>query len=96
MSAQLRRLQAQIDALRNKLRVSARGEVIYLASRDADDESVVVEADGFGGAVTKVVEGNYPLDFFVSHEKSFAKESAAMDAAESIVEGDVDPTEILA
>ena len=94
MSAELRRLQAQIDALRNKLGVSGRGEVIYLAPRDADDELVIVEADGFGGAITKVVEGNYPLDFFTSHEKSFRTEATAMEAAESVVEGDVDPAEI--
>lgn len=95
MSAQLRKLQAQIDALRNKLGVSGRGEVIYLAPRDVDDDLVIVQADGFGGAITKVVEGNYPLDFFTRHEKSFSTETTAMEAAESVVEGDVDPSEIL-
>ena len=95
MSAQLRKLQAEIDTLRNKLGVSGRGEVLYLAPRDADDELVIVEADGFGGAITKVVEGNYPLDFFTSYERVFSTESSAMEAAESVVEGKVDPAKIL-
>ena len=69
MIPQLRKLQAQMDALRNKLGVSGRGEVIYLAPSNADDELVIVEADGFGGAITKVVEGNYPLDFFTTPRK---------------------------
>ncbi|MGH9875544.1 MAG: hypothetical protein ACRD9S_24065, partial [Pyrinomonadaceae bacterium] len=96
MSTQLKKLQKQVDALRNKLGFSAKGTVIYLAPRDGVGEKlVVVEADGFGGAVTRIVEGNYPLDFFTSHEKSFTKESAAVDAAEIIVERDVDPATIL-
>ena len=95
MSSKLRKLQAQIDALRNNLGVSERGEVIYLAPRDADDEFVIVEADGFGGAITKVVQGNYPLDFYTSHEKLFSTESTAMGAAESVVAGNVDAAEIL-
>ena len=95
MSAQLRKLQKQIDALRKKLGVSRRGEVIYLAPRDADGELVIVQADGFGGAITKVVEGNYPVDFFTSHEKSFSTETTAMEAAERVAESNVDPTEIL-
>ncbi|MFN2499767.1 MAG: hypothetical protein ABR557_11840 [Pyrinomonadaceae bacterium] len=96
MSAHLRRLQGQIDELRSQLRFSGRGEVIYLASRNADNEIVIVEADGFGGAVTKVVEGNYPLDFFIRHEKSFSNESTAIEAAQIVVEGTMDAAEILA
>jgi hypothetical protein len=95
MTARLRKLQAQIDEVRNRLGFSGRGEIIFLAARDSNDEIVVVEADGFGGAITRVVEGNYPLDYFTCHEKAFAKEGAAVIAAEGIAESSADAAEVL-
>lgn len=95
MMAKLKALQAEIDAMRRKLGVGLRDEVLYLAALDVDDEMVIVEADGFGGATTKVVEGNYPIDFFTHYEKSFATESAALEAAESLFEDDVSFAEVL-
>lgn len=95
MMAKLKALQAEIDAIRSKLRVGDRDEVLYLAALDVNDEVVIVEADGFGGATTKVVEGNYPIDFFTHYEKPFATESAALQAAENLFEDDMSFAEIL-
>jgi hypothetical protein len=52
-----------------------------------DDEEVVVEADGFGGATLSVVEGNYPIDFLCLRETRFRTERAAIQAAEGLVNG---------
>ena len=60
---QLQRLQA-LDAIRKDLGINASGTVLYSSPLLAlEDEVVVVEADGFGGATTCVVEGNYPVDY---------------------------------
>ncbi len=48
---------------------------------------VVVEADGLGRAMTRVVEGDYPLDYLVISERVFESEIEAQDAADAIVEG---------
>jgi hypothetical protein len=45
---------------------------------------IVVEADGFGGATTMVVEGNFPIDFMTKVERVFATEQEAEEAAEQI------------
>ena len=83
----LRTLQAEIDKIRRELSVSERGEVLYRASLYADtDEEVLVIADGFGGAIATVVEGNYPIDFFTRHEKVFETEGAAIEAADKLIE----------
>ena len=95
--AKLKELQTELDAIRRELGISAPGSVLYLSPLNAtDDKSVVVEADGLGGATVSVVEGNYPIDFFAHHEKEFASEDAALDAAEKIVEEDASPAEVLA
>lgn len=85
MTSELRQLQSRIDAIRQKLGLSERGEVVYFAHIGVDDQVVVAEADGFGGAVVKVIEGNYPIDFFTSQEESYSKEADAIEAARSIV-----------
>ncbi len=48
---------------------------------------VIVEADGFGHATMRVVEGNYPLDYLAISEKMFQSEQDAQDAADAIVNG---------
>lgn len=86
--ARLKSLQAEIDALRKELGISAPGEVLYSSPlRALEDEEVVVEADGFGGATTSIVEGNYPIDFFTEFEKHFSSEGKAITAADDLVEG---------
>jgi hypothetical protein len=93
----LRRLQAEIDRIRAKLGISAPGELLYRASLDVcDDDEIVVEADGFGGATTSVVEGNFPMDYRTHYAKKFDTEEAALQAAEAVEEERVEPEAILA
>jgi hypothetical protein len=92
----LKRLQAKIDGTRKKLKISAPKAVLYLQSTGGcDDPSVVVEADGYGGATTSVVEGRFPLEFVVHCSKRFSTEEAALAAATEIVEQGVEPTTVL-
>lgn len=74
----LRTLQAELDTIRQELGVSKPSEVLYLAPLDYCDEELIVVADGFGAATTSVVEGNYPIDFFIRYEKEFASETGAL------------------
>ena len=79
------RLQTELDELRQRLGVSERGCVLYRADASyGDDEIIFVEADGFGGATLLVVEGNYPIDFFMHEERRFATEAEAVKAADSL------------
>lgn len=76
--ARLKELQAEIDCIRGRLGINAPHTVLYLASLDpCGEEFVVVEADGFGGATTSIVEGNYPIDYLSRHAKKFDSEQAA-------------------
>ncbi len=85
---ELRRLQSQVETLRRDLGISAPGTVLYSSSlRITDDDVVVVEADGFGGATTSIVEGNYPVDYITKAEKWFASEEEAINAADDVVDG---------
>lgn len=80
----LRQLQGQLDTVRLHLKVSAPGVVLYRADVSyGDDEVIWVESDGFGGAVLRVVEGNYPTDFFTREEQKFSTEFEAVRAAEA-------------
>jgi hypothetical protein len=82
---ELRTLQKRIDAIRLKLGISPPERVIFMALRDGvDDEMVVVQADGFGGATTMIVEGNYPVDFYAKFEKVYRSEEVATTAAEKL------------
>jgi hypothetical protein len=95
--AELRLLQAKVDAIREELGLNPPGKVIYLASLYVNSaDTVLVEADGFGGGTTSVVEGNYPVDYFSKFEKFFPSESEAADAAEELASHGADPFEILA
>jgi len=79
------RLQNKLDGARQRLNVSAPGAVLYRADVSyGDDEVAYVEADGFGGAVLRVVEGNYPVDYFTRDEKQFPTEAEAVRAAEAL------------
>lgn len=83
--AELRILTAEADVIRRELGFSRPGTVTFLAQRDrVEEETVVVEADGFGGATTSVVVGNYPIDFSVKFEKFFPSEEEAETAGEQI------------
>ena len=87
MLARLQQLQPEVDQIRKQLRIGAPSEVLFLANRNSfDEELVVVEADGFGGATTSVVEGNYPLDFLTHSEETFSTEAAALEAAANLVD----------
>ncbi|MGD0253773.1 MAG: hypothetical protein ABSC01_13890 [Verrucomicrobiota bacterium] len=95
--AELQDLQSKADAIREELGISQRGEVIYLAALNVcPGDSVVVEADGFGGATTSVVEGNYPVDYVTKFERFFRRESDAEGAAEELTCHSASPRQILA
>ena len=81
------RLQKKLDLLRKRLGIADRGHILHRFDASyCDEEIIVVEADGFGGAVFRVVEGNYPVDFFTREEQMFPTEAEAMRAAESFRE----------
>lgn len=81
------RLQGQLDGLRKRLGVSDRGQILHrFDASHCDEEIILVEADGLGGAVLRVVEGNYPIDFYTREEQAFATETEALRAAESFRE----------
>ena len=78
-------LQNQQDALRKHLKIGERGEVLFRADLSyGDDEVVLVEADGFGGGILLVVEGNYPADFYTHEERAFSTEAEAVQAAAAL------------
>lgn len=83
---QLCQLEKQIEALRQHLGVSARGETIFQAPRSMwSATDVVVEADGCGGAKLLIVEGNYPADYSIHKEQFFGTEDEACDVAERLI-----------
>jgi hypothetical protein len=94
--AELRSLQARADTLRQELEFNPPGKVVYLAPLDVTDDTVVVEADGFGGATTSVIEGNYPVDYIIKFERFFPSESDAESAAEELVCRRASPLQVLA
>ena len=83
---QLHQLENKITILRQQLRVSARGEMIFQAPRSLwSATDVVVEADGVGGAKLLIVEGNYPADYMTHKEQCFQTEDDACEAAELLI-----------
>ncbi|HZV89756.1 MAG TPA: hypothetical protein VFF95_19565 [Candidatus Binatus sp.] len=79
------RLQAQLDDLRRRLGISERGRILFRAELSyGDDEVVLVEADGFGGGVLRIVEGNYPVDYLTREERTFSTEVEATNAAAAL------------
>ena len=86
--ARLKELETESAAIRHRLGLSSPNAVIYQAPLNAvDDEIVVVEADGFGGATLSIVEGNYPIDFLCLRETRFVTERAAIEVAERLISG---------
>ena len=78
------RLQQQLDTLRKRLGVSDRGQILHRFDASCcDEEIILVEAEGFGGAVLRVIEGNYPMDFYTREDQAFSTEAEALRAAES-------------
>lgn len=94
--AELRALQCRVDTLRAELGISPPGKVLYQSCRTVmSDDLVIVAADGFGGATTRIVEGNYPIDYCTNFEKSFASEKMAEAAAEQLVGTRTSPSLVL-
>lgn len=79
----LRTLDAAAKNLRAELQISRSGEVTFQAGY-IDDEVLIVEADGYGGATLSIVEGNYPVDYFTKKFRRFDTEKEAGDAAERL------------
>jgi len=76
-------LQERLDALRRQYGVADRSAILYWSRVGyADDEFLVVEADGFGGALFRRGVGNYPGDFLTVQEVEYATEYDAVTAAE--------------
>ena len=95
--ALLERLHRQAESIREELKISSPGAILFSAELYAvGDDLVVVEADGLGRATTRVVVGNYPIDYFTKSEKVFGSEGEALAAAEEIVEGRRSPALVLA
>ncbi len=83
--AELKEIQQKADGIRVELGISPPGAILYLATPDSlSNDAVIVEADGFGGATTRVVEGNFPVDYCAKYEKSFETEREAEMAAQQI------------
>jgi len=95
--ADLRNLEKKAAAIRKELAISPPGMVIFSAQWDAGgDESVIVEADGFGGATTRIVAGNYPVDFISKFDRFFISEEEAITAAERVAFEGASPDKVLA
>lgn len=80
--AQLKNFQAKADAIRKELGINPPHEIIFLGEGGMSNGLIVVEADGFGGATLRVVEGRYPLDHITRFEKWFPNERKAGEASE--------------
>ena len=84
--ARLKQLESESTAIRQQLGISHPNAIIFRASIDpVEDQDVVIEADGFGGAMLSIVEGNYPIDFLCLRETRFPTERAAVEAAERLI-----------
>jgi len=78
--ARLRMLQAEADALRRELGISASGTRIYHEDAEPDCQIIAV-ADGVGGATMLVVTGAYPVEYTTIEMRPFTSEAAARAAA---------------
>ncbi len=89
---ELKRLQKEVDAIRAELGINPPGAILFQVQTD---DLLVVAADGFGGATTSVVEGNYPVDYNTKFERVFASEQEAESAAEAVATGNASASAIL-
>jgi hypothetical protein len=95
--AELRVLQARVDATCEELGFSPTSDVTFIAPLQVcSNDIVVVVADGYGGATTSVVEGNYPVDYVTKFERFFTSESEAENAAEKLAFHAASPRQVLA
>lgn len=95
--AELRKLQTKADAIRRELGITSPGQVIYQATLDtAPGDTLLVQADGLGGATTSIVQGNYPVDYIAKFEKFFQTEAEAEAAAEELTSHHCVPGDVLA
>jgi len=79
----LRQLSDEAKELRRALAISGEGEVIFKGSLNFE-EDVVVTADGFGGALLEIVEGNHPVNYQQKGQRFY--EDDACDIASRMVE----------
>ena len=83
----LKRFHAEAERIRQRLHISSPNSIVFRAPLNPlDDEEVVVEADGLGGARLSIIEGNYPIDFLSLRETKFATERAAIRQAERLID----------
>jgi hypothetical protein len=72
--------------MRQRIGIADRGKVLFRADLSyGDDEAVIVEADGLGGGLLLVVEGNYPVDFLTRGQFAYPTEIEASDAAVNLL-----------
>ena len=83
--SRLRQLSEEAKELRRTLAISGEGEVIFKGSLNFE-EDVVVTADGFGGALLEIVEGNHPVDYQRKGQRFYEDEDDACDIASRMVE----------
>jgi hypothetical protein len=94
--SELRELQARCDTIRQELEINPPGKITFSAPLDVTkDNMVVIEADGFGGATTSVVEGNYPVDYMTKFERSCLTEEEAVATAEALAFQGARPSQVL-
>jgi hypothetical protein len=81
----LKQLGVESETIRRQLGISSPNSVIFCAPINPfENEDVVVEADGLGGARLSVVEGNFPIDFLCLRERAFESERSAIEEAQRL------------
>lgn len=84
--SEVEQIEACAENLRRQMGVSKRGETLFHSAISMwSDNEIAVEADGNGGALLMVVEGNYPSDYITHRERRFACEDEACEAAEGMI-----------
>ena len=79
-------LESCTELLRKTIGVSKRGEILFHAPISMwSERDIAVEADGEGGALLLVVEGNYPDDYATHSERRFQYEGDACEAAQRMM-----------
>jgi len=83
--AEITDLQAKLDKLRDAFGVSAPGEATTHYNLGNDD-TIIVESNGLGGATLSVVGQNYPWDYLTHYSHLFDTEDEADEAADWLSE----------
>lgn len=80
-------MMAELKAFQKARGWSSEGEVLWQSLFGGiGDEMVIVEANGDGTAVLRIVEGNYPNDFTSLQTAEYATEDEATTIADEIHE----------